>query len=883
MSALRKSFMDGTAGFAVLLIAGGAAVAGDAAQPTDSTAQPVGFAGLTWDGAVAEFGGQGFITKPGNTPDNSSAKFNQYGDRTDPVFLNFFKFGLYNQDGSFRLEALGKNVGTNQQAYDVEVSQPGQQYFDYTWSSVPNLQSNTALTIFQGVGTNNLTVPSSVVQQLYYGIFNSTNPTNTNATYAKAAGTNSTVPVLNQIPGAATSFQPFGCYLPGQTGTLACANGVTPVQTTINNAEHPLTLGIQHDRQDAEYKWTPDGSWTFKVDYSTDHRYGVQEQGFLFSSSTSTPMAQVPMPVNDTTDNASVSGEYFGTSPWGMKWNGMIRYDLSLYRDAYTQYTVENPFGGPGSPVAGATLCPIANTTTPNNCYGWGAMGTAPDNSANTIMAQAGVDLPGFRNNRYMGTLQFSDMRQNATFTPETINALGLTGLYPVKNLTLVQLDPLGTSSLNGDVQTFLSNNVLSTQITPELKNKLDYRFYSYENNTPLLTLMNWIVNDAAIATPATTGNTGVGSGSYAPHTTLFSSYVKQNAAEEVTWHPVSWGTFGVSSGWEGYNYQQYAVDTTNEFIEKVWTGLTPTDWMTVRASDSFSWRRYDNYNWQNYIGSVMLAGTAGTGFVENPALVDYNVANRNRQAGNLYFDFDTPFGLTITPNGGFRWDDFPADPKLLSAGLNQLGLQYDHAANYGLELNWAVSSTLSLMGSYTHDTDIMDMLGTSTSAAVQSSTYMTRMHEDGNTFLVAMNYQFIPNKFSLKVSGSTSHFTDEWDTGPYPGNCATGAGSSCGVVSAGNPAYPPERTTFSRADATLSYKVEPEVVSQLHLKDVVLRLHYAYERNNVTNWQADSATPYLYSVLNSSTVSMKDMIFLAGNNPNYTAQLVSLSAVVKW
>ncbi len=872
MSALRKSFLNGAA-VAVLLATSGVAYAGDPGQPAAGN----GFADLKWEGA-AEFGGQGFIEKPGNTPGNSSAKFNQYGDRTDPVFLTMFNFGLYNPDGSLRIDGFGKNVGTNQQAYDFDVIQPGQQYFDYTWSSVPNLRSNTAMTIFQGVGTNNLTVPSSVVQQLYHGIWNSTSATPNYTTNSPANSYSGASPykVTNQVTGAATAYQPFGCYLPGQP---QCVAGVTPVQTTILNNEKPLTLGIQRDRQDAEYKWTPDAAWTIKVDYSHDHRTGVQEQGFLFSSSTSTPMAQVPMPVDDTTDDASISAEYFGISPWGMKWNGMIKYDLSLYRDAFTQYSVENPFGGPGSPAAGVPQCPVASSTTPNNCYGMGAMDTAPDNSANTIMAQAGVDLPGFKSNRFMTTVQFSDMRQNAAFTAETINP-GVNGLFALKTGT-AQLAAVPRSSLDGDIQTFLSNNVLSTQLNSEVKNKLSYRYYSYDNDTPALTLANWLVNDAAIAT-SNAATSAVGSGAYAPHTTLFSSYVKQNAADEVTWTPASWGMFGVGGGWEGYQYSQYPVDATNEFSGKVFTRLTPTDWLVVRATENLASRRYDNYNWQNYIGSVMLAGVTATGgLAENPALVDYNVANRDRNTGNIYIDITTPVGLTITPNAGYRWDNFPSDPNLAVPG--QLGLQYDHAANYGLELDWAASSTLSFLGSFTHDSDNMDLMGSSSSTLPLAAAYISQMHEHGNTFIVGMNYQIIPDKLSLKLAGTMALFKDDWDTGAVPGFCGTGSGANCGIVSPGNPAYPPESTNFNRFDATLAYKVNSTFANQLQLKDMVFKLHWAYEKNSVTNWQLDSASPYLYSVLNSSTTAMRDMIFLAGDNPNYTAQLISLSAVIKW
>lgn len=46
-------------------------------------------------------------------------------------------------------------------------------------------------------------------------------------------------------------------------------------------------------------------------------------------------------------------------------------------------------------------------------------------------------------------------------------------------------LNALPASSLNGSINTLLSNNVLTTKITPELSSKLSYRYYDFQNNTP--------------------------------------------------------------------------------------------------------------------------------------------------------------------------------------------------------------------------------------------------------------------------------------------------------------------------------------------------------------------------------------------------------------
>jgi MtrB/PioB family decaheme-associated outer membrane protein len=848
------------------------------ADELPTLAQPGAPEGWYTEGEAAA-GGQVFITKPGDKPANSAAKFNEYGDNTEPVFLQSLNFALVNKDGGFRADLHGANIGQDNQKLELDVEQPGTQYLTIGWYKTPQLRSNTAETIFGGVGTTNLTVPNGVVNSLYDAIYNSTAPTTatTGAGYSWNTAPNQ-VPVQNQIPGASTSYVPKGCFVPGQTGVAACAPGVTPVQTTINNAENKINLGLQRDRKEIDYRWTANEHWNIEVDYSMEHRYGVQEQGFLFSSSTSTPLAEVPMPVDDWTQDASISAEYAGLSPWGMNWNGMLRYGVSLYTDSFNSFSAENPFGGPGSPAGVGTLCPTTSATAAPNCYGWGQMGTAPDNGANTITGQIGVDLPGFKSNRYMATLQFTEMTQNQTFIPMTINSLGLTGLYPTSTTATLALTPMPRNSLDGRIDTTLFNNVLATQLTSDLKNKLSYRLYDYVNDTPALTIQNWIVNDAAISG----ATSGVGANSYSPHTTLLTSYLKQNAADEVTWNATKWATIGASTGWEQYRYSEYAVDVTNEYSEKIFGRITPTDWFSLRADNTYSWRRYDNYNWQAFIGN--LGVSTATGNDENPWLRDVDLANRNRDIANLYADFTTPIGLTLTPTIGIRWDDYPTDPNILAQGGTQLGLRTGHDWSAGLEADWMINSNVSLDLSYTFEQIRQTMIGSSSATNTASTGYYSSaMGENVNTWTAGANFQLIPDRLALKLSGTYELATDAWNTGAYLCPASVSSPANCGIASAGNPAYPAENTTFSHLDATMTYKVDPTYLVQFGKGEVYLQLHYLWEHNSVTNWQNDSTSAYLYSTLNSSTVAFKDMIFLAGDNPNYNAQAISASLVVKW
>src|SRR4029079_4986366 len=86
----------------------------------------------------------------------------------------------------------------------------------------------------------------------------------------------------------------------------------------------------------------------------------------------------------------------------------------------------------------------------------------------------------------------------------------------------------LSRPSLDGRIDTILSNNQLTTQLTPDVRLKSSYRYYEVNNKTAPLTMLDWVINDSASARSVTAG--------YAPHTTIFQSYTKQNAAEEVNW-----------------------------------------------------------------------------------------------------------------------------------------------------------------------------------------------------------------------------------------------------------------------------------------------------------------------------------------------------------
>ena len=67
---------------------------------------------------------------------------------------------------------------------------------------------------------------------------------------------------------------------------------------------------------------------------------------------------------------------------------------------------------------------------------------------------------------------------------------------------------------------------------------------------------------------------------------------------------------------------------------------------------------------------------------------------------------------------------------------------------------------------------------------------------------------------------------------------------------------------------------------------EVALKARYTVERNQNTNWATDNFSPYSPSPADAGandTTNGGRSLFLAYNNPNYTAQIIALSVAMKW
>ena len=776
----------------------GIALAGDLPEKAPAAVEPIPY---WWFHGTVEAGGRFFLNNPQRNGSaylgqQSLAKFYEYRDLRPGPFANVW-LSTGSRDGLYEVDVGGKNIGYgdqnyysdaanggkryfNDQSYYLEASKAGEHYFNFDWDQTPHLYSTSAQTFYQGLGTGALTLP----------------------------------PGLLHVP-------------PNGFGNIPFVTGGTPTQITPFLYQN--NIGIRRDTGAVAYRWTPTDAWDIKADYAHMSRTGTQVDGIVGFGNIGgggSSATQVPKPVDDSTQNYGVNGEYAGTSPWGKKFTVKLAYNGSTYTDNLSSYLVQNPYNGTTGTVGQS---PFARMSLP------------PGNNMNAIGGTASAELPW--KSRYAGTLNYSMMRQNDAFQPMSFQQPGF---------------PLPASSLNGAVNTLLSNNVVTTQISPELTNKATYRYYNYDNSTPQLLfaphppLPAWVSLDR---TSATNTETAIQA--------LVLSYNKQNAGDELVWHPTREWTLGAAYGFERYNWTNYVAAATNENLGKVFADWKPASWFTLRSSGYFSDRRSVDYDLASFTNNQFPGTIATNSFKFSPAYRMMMIDNRERWKANVAFDLVVIPGLLITPNFKYQDDNYGLNPA------NQLGLTDNRSWNAGIDLTYVIDPRTSFTVGYQREylTQLVyNMNSTSPTAVPGGALFMeTNDRITVDTFTGVIRYTAIPDKLDTELRYTASRGVDNQRL-----LFATGATPTGGQ-------FPDVTTWFQRLDATATYTFDKAQVAALGWKgEVKAKLRYAWERNSVNNWQQNPLMP-------TGNTGEPTLIYLAYDNPNYNVHLMSASLAFTW
>jgi MtrB/PioB family decaheme-associated outer membrane protein len=779
--------------------------------PVKAPANPVPY---WWFHGELELGARDFTNDPtrngalfGNTPtggfvflgQNSLAKYYEYS-RIAPGLFGGGHVAAGSRDGLYGLDLWANNIGYGDQSYLLNFSKIGEQYLTLGWDQTPHFYSTSALTPYFGVGSNALILPPGVL-----------------------------------------------------SNTVTDSSRIVPFL-------HQTDVAIQRDTASASYRWTPTEAWDIRLDYSHMDRTGSQVAGVTgFAPSGSNVFVsptQVAAPVNDTTQNFGVNGEYAGISPWGQRYTFKAAYTGSQYTDNISSYTVQNPYctGTTAASCAVPSLSPFAQISTP------------PSNQAHGIGGTLAADLP--LASRYVGTVNYAVMTQDVAFQPMTANpsaaASPFGGGAPWNSTAAL---PAG--SLNGRINTILTNNTLTSQLTSDLKSKLTYRYYGFDNETPRIIFPSWVPYDATGA-PGTTETT---------ISSLSIGYARQNGGAALNWRPSDEWNWNAEYGYERYNYTQADVDVTNENSGKLSADWKPVNWFTARASGYYSDRTFDTYNYPAFVKSIQFPTVPGFtpttfgGWFYSPAYRQFMFDSRHRTKGQFLFDLVAFRGVTITPNVKYQDDNYDVDP------ISQSGINHSRSTSWGIDVGLVPTRYLSFTISYDSEY-YKQSLYNYTDAAFNSALpgnctpganclIITSDKQHVNTWTAVANIAAIPDKldFDLRYALSEGVDVQQMLTASPPGPCTNCQG-----------AFPTNTTLFERFDATATYKFDPTFVRQIGFAgDVKVKLRYTWERNGVTNWQNDPLAPF------TNMPGLNDAIWLAYDNPNYNVQMIAASLIALW
>ncbi len=788
-----------TTGLVGAMLVGGGWLFAILAQPAAAAdlplKAPVAPVPYWWFSGNVELGGRDFLNDPmrgGLTArgQQSLAKYYEYSTVAPGVFGNVF-LSTGTSDGLYKIDLGGHNIGYSDQDYFLDFSKAGQHYFDFVWDQTPHVYSMSALTPWQGVGSNALTL----------------------------------------APGCASRTQ----TAPNLIAT--CLNG-------------PFDVGISRDTAAAQYRWTPTDAWDVKVDYSNMHRSGTQVDGVVGMSPTASQYPagpnQVIKPVDDTTQNFGVNGEYGGTSPWNQKYTVKVGYVGSVYSDGLSSYTVQNPYCTGNTCTANGAAGPTAFESPFNR------LTTPPDNAMNGVNGTLAADLP--LHSRYVGTVSYNMMTQNAAFLPLSNNPIPVANFGPFVN-------GIGQTSLNGEINTLLSNNVVTTQITPDLTSKASYRYYEYNNNTPeMLMEAGWPSYDTS-ATPE--GEDALRS--------LTVAYIKQNAGEDLTWRPTKDWHFGAGYGYERYDYTRADAASTDEHTAKLFADWKPASWFTLRTSGSYSDRTANDYNYMMNVQRFQYPDAGGYAAAYRQFFLD----DRTRTKANIAFDLVLVRGLTITPTFKYQDDEYGLSPVSApfsgTTNVGHFGLNSSTSQGAGVDIGYVVNPDLAFSFSYMREYYNQFLYqGYTAFGATTVTPANLQDRTTVDTFTAAVRYTAIPNKldFDLRYTASQGVDDQNFSLPTVP------AGPTGGQ-------FPNVNTWLQRLEASAIYTFDQDLVNRVGLKGKVrAKLRYVWERNSVDNWAQDPLLPYTPGL---GTGTSANAIWLASDNPNYNVHLLAGSLSYAW
>jgi MtrB/PioB family decaheme-associated outer membrane protein len=596
------------------------------------------------------------------TPFNPSlrtSKFNEYGDVRDGFYVPRFDLHFDNILGSKNYISLQSQKAVyRDQSYLASFGQYGKFRLQFRYDEIPHIYTNTARTLFTQTSQGVWSFPAPIRAQLQ-------------------ASTPANLPSLMAGTGA-NAAGGANCASPTNCGVVTNANFITP--SIIRRAG---TIGFSYDLN---------AKWNVGASFWREHETGMRPIGLIMNSSPSASVTggfglELPESI-DYFNNLVRVGMDYGTRAWSVQ----AAYIGSFFQNNINQMTWDNPFRLTNE----ATATPLT-----------GRMALYPDNQAHYLNFAGASDVTKYL--RFMASINPGWLRQNNAFLPYTTNtAINTCGSTMTQACT--SLSVLPAASLGGSKQTLAMNYTLVTTAWRNVQLKAGYRQFDYNNNTPERAFTP-VEGDSANPNPASAMSTAFG-------------YNRKNLEVSGEWFFAKKSSFkaGYLGEWMDRTHRDAAHSQENTF-------LTAVDWVPIRdllfrLSYSHSDRKPDKYQDDLASDPVTLAPVPCTDTTNVSFTGDQRCHRRFDEAARLR---DRADGLVqYSPTGKISFSAFAGtvqDNYNRAGGTNSptplnfltgsaatdgnyylYGLLKDFSYNYGVDVDYAVSSQVTFFAEYSYE-----------------------------------------------------------------------------------------------------------------------------------------------------------------------------------
>ena len=587
--------------------------------------------------------------------DDGNALWNRYVHWDSGLILGLLDYTFERPDDGTYANVRASRISEDDQYYQAVFGRAGSYKIQAFLRDVPNTLTNTARPIWNGVGTNDLTLPSTLT------------------------------------PGGSTPAD------------VAAVSASTP----------PRTLSVKRDKQGLGFSVFLSPQWTAYANVTDEQRKGARPYGgtffFNYPFVDNGGVLETTKPIDDATINVNGGFRYAGPV-----WRMDFGYQGSFYRDRYRRYDFESPFAI--SPVmAGAIAAPLFQgqmSMEPDNDYN-----TLRATFTRKLAMNGELSLTASGGRMAQDDALIAPINCQGVFGID-LDGSGLGPRNPFLFDCSKWNTPAALSRKNADmsIDTTLLDGRVVLQPTSDLTvrggarfNREDYR-NTYLAFNPLTGQYGYINENGAQGSivPGEVGlwdpRTQASNFTQIMSIPLDMQTIDANVG--VDWKIGTHDTLGATytfSRYEPGNRERTRVDANS--VKLTWVDRA-LDWLTFRANVTHLRQNGDKYDYFPY----QFAYSSGQpGFVTPPggllpftvdALRKYDVSSRGEDKADLMATFLPRDDMTFTASVRGDWNDY--DAVLGRQGYDTLGV--------ALQWEWQPSPTTNASVYYGYDRSTLDM-----------------------------------------------------------------------------------------------------------------------------------------------------------------------------